>query len=148
MRRAGMIMLAWLALAARAWSGDLYVVVNAANPVPSLSRSEVIALFTGRSRTFPDGGQATPYDHPRKSDARASFYRALTGMELARVNSYWSRLLFTGQVQPPPELDNDAAVGARILAEPKAVGYLTRPPAHAGLRVVYVVQEPEAGGKR
>jgi ABC-type phosphate transport system substrate-binding protein len=148
MRRAGMIMLAWLALAAKAWGGELYVVVNATNPVQSLSRSDVIALFTGRARTFPDGGLATPYDHAGKSDARASFYRALTGMELARVNSYWSRLLFTGQVQPPPALANDAAVVARILAEPKALGYLTRPPVQAGLRVVYVVPDPEADGKR
>jgi hypothetical protein len=124
---------------------DLYVVVNAHNTVQMLTRRDVIALFTGRSRVFPDGDVAQPYDQASDSAARALFYRALTGMDLARINSYWSRLLFTGQVQPPRLLADDMDVIERLRGDRNGIGYLTSRPKDAALRVVFVLHEGAGG---
>lgn len=113
----------------------LYVVVSDKSPWRTLTTKEVLALYTGRVRTLGDGTPATPLDQRRNAPTREAFYRALTGMDIARIDSYWARLHFTGQVQPPTAVGDDADVVQRLLADPAAVGYLTREPQDPNLRV-------------
>lgn len=133
---------AWLlssSLACRAAppsEGAIYVVVSGQSPVQSLSQKDVLALYTGRSRTFPGGETAVALDQARDSSARAAFYQLLTGMDIARINSYWARLHFTGQVKPPPAVADERAVVEQLRNDPLAIGYLTREPREPGLRVV------------
>ena len=128
---------------ALAWSPDaalaadaLYVVVSAQSPVRAVAQKDVLALYTGRTRTLPGGEAATPIDQQHDGAARADFYLALTGMDIARINSYWARLHFTGQVQPPRTVEDDLAVVQRLRADPTAIGYLTREPQDGSVRVV------------
>src|SRR5687767_14045281 len=78
----------------------MVVVVSAQSPVQAMTQKELLALYTGLTRSLPNGDAARPLDEPRDSQAHEAFYRALTGMDLARINSYWARLFFTGQVHP------------------------------------------------
>ncbi|MGI4778037.1 MAG: hypothetical protein ACRYGA_07940 [Janthinobacterium lividum] len=115
---------------------SIYVVVSAQSPVRALEQKDVLALYTGRSRTLPGGEPATPIDQQRDGPARAEFYQALTGMDIARINSYWARLHFTGQVQPPQSVGDDGAVIQRLRADPGAVGYVVHEPQSPAVRVV------------
>ena len=114
----------------------IYVVVSAQSPVRAVAQKDVLALYTGRTRTLPGGEAATPIDQQHDGAARADFYQALTGMDIARINSYWARLHFTGQVQPPRTVEGDLAVIQRLRADPTAIGYLTREPQDGSVRVV------------
>lgn len=92
------------ALAVAPWlaqAGELYLVVNAKNPVRNLTPREAIALFTGRVHAFPDGQEAEPVDQVDANGTRAAFYKTLTGMDLARINSYWARLRFPARFSRP-----------------------------------------------
>jgi hypothetical protein len=120
---------------------DIYVVVPSASGVKAMSQKEVQALYMGRTRAFPDGGFALPFDLPRDDPARAAFYRALTGMSAAEVNSYWARLMFSGQTMPPQPLPTEAAMVEVVSRNPSAIGYLPQAPADAALRVVLVLKE-------
>jgi hypothetical protein len=126
------------ALPARA---DVFVVVPIASTVKAMTQKELLDLYMGRSRAFPDGTFALPFDLPRDDPGRAAFYRALTGMELAQINSYWSRLMFSGQTLPPQPLPTEAAMVELVKRNPSAVGYvLQEPAADKGLRVVLVLK--------
>lgn len=120
---------------------DLYVVVHAANPVRSFTQKELVDLYMGRSRVFAHGELALPFDLARDSLLRERFYRSLTGLPLAQVNSYWSRLMFTGQTLPPATLSSEAEMAGIVRRNPNAIGYLGSEPADKGLRVVLVVRE-------
>lgn len=125
------------ALQSPAFAADtLYVVVSAQSEIHELAKKDVLALYTGHTRVFPNGQAAVPFDQLRDGAARASFYLALTGMDIARINSYWARLHFTGQVQPPQVAGDDDGVLARLRGDPRAVGYVTEEPKNAGVRVV------------
>lgn len=126
--------------------GQLYVVVNTNNPIQKLATRDAVALYTGRTRVFPDGREAVAYDQAEASVARADFYRSLTGMDLARINSYWARLRFSGQVQPPRMLNDDGQVAATVRADPNAVGYLRNAPTDPALKVVLVMPASADGG--
>lgn len=131
-----------LLLALAPWAGHalaadpVYVVVGAQSPIRSVSQKDVLALYTGRSRTLADGSVAIPLDQQRDGAVRAAFYQALTGMDIARIDSYWARLHFTGQVQPPQALGDDASTIRRLRADPAAIGYLAQEPSDPSLRVV------------
>lgn len=127
-----------LAGAARA---DLFVVVNAANSAKSLTQKEVVDLYMGRTRAFADGEFARALDLSKDSATRAAFYAALTGMSTAQVNSYWSRLMFSGQTLPPQQVNGEAAMQDEVRRLPGAIGYLSQEPADKNLRVVLVLKE-------
>ncbi len=120
---------------------DIYVVVQAANPTRALTQKEATDLFMGRTRAFANGDFALPFDLPRDSATRAAFYLALTGMSPAQVNSYWSRLMFTGQTMPPQALPAEAAMVDIVKRNPSAIGYLSTEPTDKGLRILLVLKE-------
>jgi hypothetical protein len=115
----------------------VYIVVAAQSTVTAMTQPELLALYTGRSRALANGMVAVPFDQERDGQARATFYRFLTNMDLARINSYWARLHFTGQVQQPQIAGDAAAMAQRLRADPQAIGYLIQPPQDASLRIVF-----------
>ena len=126
---------------ARPVPADIVVIVNAANPVHSMSADEVSALYLARSRTFPSGEFALVFDLPRDNAVRLHFFKQIANMPIGQVNTYWSRLMFSGQEMPPQVLPNEQAVIDIVRRNPGAIGYVSAPPKEAGLRVVLHVKE-------
>lgn len=120
---------------------DVVVIVNAANPVRSMSADEVAALYLGRSRVFPSGEFALVFDQPRDSALRQQFFKQVTNMAIGQVNTYWSRLMFSGQEMPPQPLPNEQAVIDIVRRNPGAIGYVSTPPKESGLRIVLHIKE-------
>lgn len=118
---------------------DYYIVVSEQNPVTRLSQTEVLHLFMGRSRAFPGGHAAVTYDIDAGTQ-REGFYRALSGMSQAQVNSYWARLMFSGRSLPPLRLQHEADMVQKIRNDPKAIGWLFSDPVQKGLRTVLVLR--------
>jgi hypothetical protein len=123
---------------------DFYIVVHASNPQRALTQKEAVDLFMGRSRAFANGDFALIFDLPRDHPRRAAFYLALTGMSVAQVNSYWSRLMFSGQSVPPQALPDETAVAGILRRNPSALGWLSKEPTESGLRTVLVIKEAPA----
>lgn len=139
------ILLQWLvaAFVLAAWPAraDFYIVANAANTQHELTRKETLDLFMGRSRAFPDGGFAQLYDLPREHPKRAVFYQSLTGLSAAQLNSYWSRLMFSGQTLPPQPMADEVAVIEAVKRNPAGLAWLTQEPSDKQLHVVMVLKE-------
>jgi hypothetical protein len=60
----------------------------------------------------------------------------VSGHDLSQVKATWSRLLFTGQAQPPKELADAAAVKKAVAADPKAVGYIEKCDVDSSVKVI------------
>ena len=119
---------------------DIYVIVNPSNSLKPLTNKEAVDLFMGRTRMFPNGDYVLACDLPRDHTVRAGFYQALTGMTPAQLNSYWSRLMFTGQVMPPQTVATEAAVVDMVKRNPGAIGYVGTDPSEKGVRVVMTIK--------
>lgn len=128
---------------AMAWAvarADIYVIVNTNNAMRPLTNKEAIDLFMGRTRTFPNGDYVLACDLPRDHASRVTFYQSLTGMTQAQLNSYWSRLMFTGQVMPPQTIGSEAAMLEMVRRNPGAIGYVGQEPQDKGVRVVLTIK--------
>lgn len=121
---------------------DIYVVVATNNPLQALTAKELQAFYMGRNRALTSGEPALVYDLPRDDVLRDAFYFNLTGMSPAQVNSYWSRLIFTGQVLPPAALPSERTMAEMVRRNPNAIGYLGKMPTDSNLRTVLVLRTP------
>jgi hypothetical protein len=61
-------------------------------------------------------------------------------MTQAQLNSYWSRLMFTGQVMPPQTIGSEAAMLEMVRRNPGAIGYVGQEPQDKGVRVVLTIK--------
>ncbi|MES2951822.1 MAG: phosphate ABC transporter substrate-binding protein [Pseudomonadota bacterium] len=135
------LLVALLLLAGSAYA-DIAVIVHADNPVQSLTTRQTAELYLGRVRTFDTGQYALVIDQGRDDPLRGRFFKDVSGMSIGQVTAYWSRLQFTGQVQPPRNLEGDAAVLDFVRRNPAAIGYISTVPAlDAKVKTVLVLRE-------
>ncbi len=123
--RLALVGLALLSPAARpAGAADFVVVVNAANPIVTMSTREVSNLFLKKSAHWPDGIKAAPVDLDEGAAARESFSKAVHHKSTAAVKSYWQTMIFSGREIPPPEKPSAAEAAAFVRANRGAIAYL------------------------
>ena len=121
---------------------DIAVIVHADNPVQSLTTRQTAELYLGRARTFDTGQYALVIDQGRDNPLRGRFFKDVSGMSIGQVTAYWSRLQFTGQVQPPRSVEGDAAVLDFVRRNPTAIGYISAvPTSDAKVKTVLVLRE-------
>ncbi|WP_206486069.1 hypothetical protein [Thalassotalea sp. G2M2-11] len=119
----------------------IVVVVNSANPIEQMTRSEVIDLFMGKYVAFPDGEKAVPVDLDGEQPIKQQFYHQLVGRSLASINAYWSRLRFTGRVKPSIQKNTEQQVVQYITNNNDAIGYIPISKLTKQLKVVYQLNE-------
>ncbi|HEX2060660.1 MAG TPA: substrate-binding domain-containing protein [Thermoanaerobaculia bacterium] len=116
------------------------VVVHRANPVSSLTRAELSAIYLKRMRTWPASrADIVPIEQPATSRVREQFSRAIHGKSVAYVTRYWHRLIFAGRGVPPVEARSSAAVLELVKKQRGAIGYIdAQTPPGDGVKVIAV----------
>ncbi|MBI2308471.1 MAG: hypothetical protein HYU78_14295 [Rhodocyclales bacterium] len=137
MRLFAVILALALFLPRAAGAGEIVVVANATSGVGKLSRDQVVNIFLGRFRQFPSGLPAEPIDQPDGSPQKARFYRLLVDKEMAEINAYWARLVFSGRTPPPLKAESSGEV-LRLLASRKGgIAYVDRSLVDQRLTIVF-----------
>ncbi len=124
-RKIRLIALVAVGLASGLARADLTVIVNANSPIKALTAKQVAEFYLGRNRSFDHGEYALVIDQGRDTPQRERFFKAVTGMAMPQVNAYWSRLKFTGQIQPPQQIDTESVVIDMVSRNPTAIAYVT-----------------------
>lgn len=114
---------------------DLVVITNPNSGVDKMTRDEVTAIFMGRSKKLPSGLTALPIDQP-VAGGKGKFYAELINKELAEINSYWARLIFSGQGTPPRQADDNAEILEIVSSSKGAIAYLPRAAVDKRVKVV------------
>jgi ABC-type phosphate transport system substrate-binding protein len=114
-----------VALPLCAENAGMRVIVNAANPLPSMLRDDVAKLFTGKNNKWPDGSAVLPVDLAGKTPTRRLFSTEILNKELEAVESLWQQLIFNGKAVPPPIKATEAEVVAYVKENPGAIGYIS-----------------------
>jgi ABC-type phosphate transport system substrate-binding protein len=111
--------------AQRASAVDFVVIVNAANPVSSLSKDQTSKMFLKKVLKWEDGAAVVPVDQAQGAAVRAAFSQAIHGRSASAIASYWQQQIFAGKDLPPVEKSGDAAIIAFVKANPGAIGYIS-----------------------
>lgn len=116
---------------------DLVLVANANSGIERLTKREVVNIYLGRYRRLDTGSTAEPIDLSSKTDAKAMFYRLLVDKNLAEINAYWSRLVFSGKTRPPQQVDDVDKVLEIVGNNPNALGYIDRAAVNSQVIIVF-----------
>lgn len=120
-----------------ACADHLVVIVNARAGVATMTRNEVANVFLGRARQFFNGVEVQAIDLADGHADRVRFYRELLGRDVAQVDAYWSRQLFSGRMQPLPRAAGSDEVLRWVLAHPGGIGYIESDKVDARVRVIH-----------
>ncbi len=134
------LLLIWLVLSAQPLLADPVVIVNVRSGIAVMSRSDVINVFFGRNRQFFNGVEVQPIDLADSHPLRELFYSRLVGKDLAEINAYWSRQVFSGRMQAPPRAASVEEVLKWVAERPGGIGFVPLAKADARVRVVYELQ--------
>ncbi len=125
----------WL-LYAQVAGADLAVIVNPASRVEHLSRPQVIDIFLGRYRRLPSGLAAMPIDLRTDAPEREQFYLLLVKKSLPEMNSYWARLVFSGDSTPPFQVADARTALDLVAGNPNAIAYIDSAAVDGRVKVV------------
>ncbi len=129
-----------LVLAPLTTLAEIAVITNPQLPVTSMSREEIYRIYLGKTKFLPSGAKITPVDQRPGASARSQFYANVIRKSETEMKSYWSRVIFTGQGQPPLQEADDQAVKDYVAKNPSALGYVDRSVVDDTVRVVYSAQ--------
>ena len=133
-----LLLLCALALPARA--EHITIIAHTDSPIGKLTPNEISALYLGRRVAGEYSERIVVIDHPRDSHMRNLFFQSLNGMNLSRVNAYWARLQFSGQMQPPVALPDSQSVLEYVRKNRLAIGYVDSSTVITGVKPLLTLQ--------
>ncbi|MGD0961400.1 MAG: phosphate ABC transporter substrate-binding protein [Methylomonas sp.] len=116
---------------------EVVVVISAKSSVDKLDKDRVAAIFLGKTSTFPDGNQALPIEQIEGTEPHEEFHKLITEKSASQLKSYWSKMVFSGQGNPPREVNNGAEMLKLIAANPTMIGYMEKSEVNNTLKIVY-----------
>jgi hypothetical protein len=118
-------------------AADWVVVANPKSGVDHLSQDDVINIFLGRYRRLSSGITAEPVDLPIDSVLRARFYRVMVNKSLPEINTYWARLVFSGNTRPLHIASSSEDALQFVARNVGGMAYIERAKADARVKIVF-----------
>ena len=119
------------------YASDFVVITHPQNGIEKMSKDEIINIYMGRNSRMPNGLSAIPIDVTYSTADKARFYMFMMEKELAEINSYWARLRFSGQGNPPKQLESVEDVLEFVSRNKGALAYLDKKRVDKRVRVVF-----------
>ena len=102
----------------------IHVIVNQQTELTELDQKQVMSIFLGRARNFPNGMTAKAFDHKKDSSIREFFLESLTGKQLSDIDAYWARLSYSGRAFPPKSIENVNDILEEVSRNKNAISYV------------------------
>jgi len=120
----------------------LVVIVNAGSTVTQMSQEEVTNIFMGRQKRLPNGVLALPVEPVDDPKLRDHFYQLLMNVPLPQIRSYWARMFFSGQAQPPRQAPSSSEVIETVVLNKGAIGFVEQSKLDKRVKQVLVLKDP------
>lgn len=114
------------------------VIVNNANPVASLSTTELRRIFMKQSRMWPNGEPMVPVDWDSTHYLRAIFSKDVLSRSVREMQEYWVQQSMTQGLTPPSTQRSARAVLRFVASVPGAISYVPPSEVDETVRVVPV----------
>lgn len=144
MRIARIVQLGLFTVVGGLWATTAYseivVIVSADSAVVALSVQQVSDIFLCKTGKFPDGEMVVPIDQADGSTIRREFYAKATGKSPELLKAYWSKVIFTGQGEPPREVADSEKIRNLVAKNPNYIGYIDKSAVDASVKMVFTVR--------
>lgn len=116
---------------------EIMIVAHPAATVTEISRDQLRDIFTGARTRFGDGSRAVPV-LLKGGPVHEVFLSRIVGDNPDEFRVRWRRAVFTGQGAMPKEFQSEGALLEYIASTPGAIGYVSRVPNPAAVKLLMV----------
>jgi ABC-type phosphate transport system substrate-binding protein len=103
---------------------EIAVVVNADNPLPSMSADDVRNFYMKRKSSWPNGEKIRPVDTETDDAARAVFVTQVLKTTSTELERYWLEIKYRAAESPPKRMSDDEGVIKYVSAFKGAIGFV------------------------
>jgi ABC-type phosphate transport system substrate-binding protein len=114
------------------------VIVNNANPVPTLTEAELRRIFRKESRMWPHGEPMVPVDWDSTHYLRAVFSKDVLKRSVREMAEYWVQQSMTQGLTPPSTQRSARAILRFVASVPGAISYVPPSEVDDTVRVVAI----------
>jgi len=139
MRRALWIILLVLLAAPPARAG-VAIIANDNVPVDSITRDDLLDLYTGDVRKWNDGRSVVVMDLKERGELRDLFY-AFLGKTPSRMKSIWLRKMLAGEADPPESLASEEEMVEKVRRTAGAIGFVDSSRVLDSVKVLAVIED-------
>ena len=139
MKRLLLIAILTLWAAPAAWAG-VAVIANDDVPVDSLTKAELLDMYTGDIQRWSNGTPVILTDLKQRGEVRDTFY-AYLGKPPSRMKSLWLKRLLSGDGNPPESLESEADMLTMVRSTPGAIGFVSETRVDDSVKVLAVISE-------
>ncbi len=129
-----------LSVPAKVFAGGVVAIVNKANPVASLSISDLQELFKGKKKEWDNGEPVVLYLPPASSEAMTSLAKNVFKKNgAAGVSKFYLKAIFQQKFTDPPESSGNAGDSvANVSGDPGAITLIEADKASGDVKVIKV----------
>ncbi|HXH32393.1 MAG TPA: hypothetical protein VNJ01_16450 [Bacteriovoracaceae bacterium] len=115
-----MLLISELALAQK-----ILVIVNASNPLNSISSQQLQDFYFKRAKQWPDGSALRFFDRSEGSEERKEFLSSLLHRSTRQVDHFWiGQKLYSG-ASAPSQVNSDRMVTSLVARFPGGISYVS-----------------------
>lgn len=100
------------------------IIVNKANPISKLSKSEIRNIYLGNTINWKDSRKIQIVDYNSESELREVFSDDFLYLSPNKVSMIWLKVTLSGKMSPPKILYKSKDVVKYISDNPDAIGYI------------------------
>lgn len=135
----GLVVIGLLCSISRGQALELALIVHKSNP-SQLTQEQLQYVMLNKQIYFSNGQKINVYHQPARSTEHAMLCKTLLSLRPAQYQSYWSRLLFTGNANDLVYL-NTAEILHTVAANPAAMSYVPADQVTTEVRVIGILNE-------
>jgi ABC-type phosphate transport system substrate-binding protein len=137
----GVLILLWPSVPA-AEGQSFVIVVNKANPVKSMTVTELRRIFMKQARMWPHAESVVPVDWDATSEIRQAFSRQVLNRSVREMGEYWVQQSVTQGLAPPSTQKSSRAVLRFVASVPGAISYIPPSEVDDSVNIVKVTGSP------
>lgn len=118
---------------------ELAIIAHPDNPEPALTLKQVKRVYLAKSKTFPQGGDVRRVDQEPNTPVYQEFVNKVLKLREKQLNTYWSKMTFTGRGTRPEVVGDDADIKQWVLQHPEGLGYIDAGQVDDQVKVLLIV---------
>lgn len=123
-------------------AGKVSVIVNKQVATDSVAAADIRQIYMAKKTTLSSGEEVIPLDGVEGSPGYQAFYEQIMRKSTVQINSYWSRMMFTGRGKPPRQLSDSNDILQLVENNKNYMAYVYGEVKSDKVKVVYTIDVP------
>lgn len=108
----------------RSLAEEIVVIVNKDNPETSLSKSDLLKMYTGKKSSWSNGASVKACNQKLDGEAAGAFLKSYLGKSTGDYQALWMEIMLSGSASPPKAVTDDGEVIAFVKSHQGGIGYI------------------------